>query len=78
MKKKEILSNQEKRTMKIVLMRLLGEELNKILQNKLIISSFPKIEKFAEEYVHEVEKNILANSAHAKIRKDLSTKKGKK
>lgn len=79
MKKQEtVLKTQDKRVLKITLMKMLGEELEKILQNKLVVRNFSKIEEFAEEYIHEVEMGILANTAHAKIRKELSKKKGKK
>lgn len=77
-KKEQILSNQDKRAMKIVLMQMLGEELEKILQNKLVVKNFSKIEKFSEKYIYEVEKNILVNTANAQIRKELSkTRKAK-
>ena len=79
MKKKEtVLSAQNKRVMKVVLMTAIGEKLEDILQNKLVIKNFSKIEKFAEEYIHEVEMNILANDTNAQIRKEMSTKKKKK
>ena len=68
--KKTMIEKRQKRIMKIVLMQKLGNEFNKTIQNKALIKLFPKIEKFSDEYIHEVEKTLLVDTVNTKIRKE--------